>query len=34
MVVEASDERGDSFIAVDVRDGYPRLQDAVDVVTQ
>jgi len=34
MVAEASDERGDSFIAVDVRDGYPRLQEATDVVAQ
>jgi hypothetical protein len=34
MVVEASDERGDSFIAVDVRDGYLRFKEATDVVAQ
>jgi hypothetical protein len=34
MVAEASDKHGDSFIAVDVGDGYPRLREAVDVVTQ
>jgi hypothetical protein len=34
MVVEASDKRGDSFIAVDVRDGYLRLREAEDVVMQ
>jgi hypothetical protein len=34
MVVEASDERRDSLITVDDRDGYPRFQEVMDVVTQ
>jgi hypothetical protein len=34
MVAEASDERKDSLIAVDVRDGYPRFREAADVVAQ
>jgi hypothetical protein len=34
MVAEASDEHGDNFIVVDVRDGYPCFQEAADVVAQ
>jgi hypothetical protein len=34
MVAEASNERGDSFVVVDVRDGYPRFREAVDIVAQ
>jgi hypothetical protein len=34
MVAEASDERRDSFIAIDVRDGYPHFREAADVVVQ
>jgi hypothetical protein len=34
MVAEASDKRGDSFIAVNVMDGYPCFQEAVDIVSQ
>jgi hypothetical protein len=34
MVVEASDEHGDSFIVIDVRDGYTRFREAADVVAQ
>jgi hypothetical protein len=34
MVAEASDKRGDSLIAVNVRDGYSRFREAADVVTQ
>jgi hypothetical protein len=34
MVADASDKRGDSFIAVDVRDGYPHFREAADVVAQ
>jgi hypothetical protein len=34
MVAEASDEHGDSFITVNVRDGYPCFREAADVVTQ
>jgi hypothetical protein len=34
MVAEASNERGDSFIAIDVRDGYPCFHEGADVVTQ
>jgi hypothetical protein len=34
MVAEASDKCRDSFITVDVRDGYLRLQEATDVVAQ
>jgi hypothetical protein len=34
VVAEASDEREDSLIIVDVRDGYPRFREATDVVTQ
>jgi hypothetical protein len=34
MVAEASDERRDGFIAIDVRDGYPRFREAADIVTQ
>jgi hypothetical protein len=33
MVVEASDKRGDGFIAIDVRDGYLSFREAADVVT-
>jgi hypothetical protein len=34
MVTEASDKRKDSLIAVNVRDGYPRLREATDIVAQ
>jgi hypothetical protein len=34
MVAEASDKCGDGFIAIDVGDGYPRFQEAADVVAQ
>jgi hypothetical protein len=34
MVAEASNEHGDSFIIVDVRDGYPCFREATDVVAQ
>jgi spore coat polysaccharide biosynthesis protein SpsF (cytidylyltransferase family) len=34
MVAEASDEHEDSFIVVDVRDGYPCFREAADVVAQ
>jgi hypothetical protein len=34
MVAEASDKRGDGFITVDIRDGYPHFQEATDVVAQ
>jgi hypothetical protein len=34
MVAEASDERGDSFITIDVRDGYPYFREVADVATQ
>jgi hypothetical protein len=34
MVVETSDKHRDSFIAIDVRDGYPCFQEAADVVVQ
>jgi hypothetical protein len=34
MVAEASDECKDSFITVDVRDGYLCFREAADVVTQ
>jgi hypothetical protein len=34
MVAEASDEHRDSFVVVDVRDGYPCFREVVDVVTQ
>jgi hypothetical protein len=34
MVVKASDEHRDSFIIVDVRDGYLHFREAADVVTQ
>jgi hypothetical protein len=33
-MAEVSDKRGDSFIVVDVRDGYPCFQEAADVVAQ
>jgi hypothetical protein len=34
MVAEASNKREDSLIAVNVRDGYPRLREAADIVVQ
>jgi hypothetical protein len=34
MVAEASDKRGDGFIAIDIGDGYSRFQEAVDVAVQ
>jgi hypothetical protein len=34
MIAEATDKHGDGLIVVDVGDGYPFLQDAMDVVTQ
>jgi hypothetical protein len=34
MVVKASNKRGDGFIAIDIRDGYPRFREATDVVAQ
>jgi hypothetical protein len=34
MVAEASNEHGDSFVIVDVRDGYPCFREATDVVAQ
>jgi hypothetical protein len=34
MVAETSDKRGDSLIAINVRDGYPRLSEAADVVME
>jgi hypothetical protein len=34
MVAEASNKHRDGFIAVDIRDGYPRFREAVDVVMQ
>jgi hypothetical protein len=34
MVAEASDKCEDSFIAVDVRDGYQHFREAADVVVQ
>jgi hypothetical protein len=34
MVAEASNKHGDSLITVNVRDGYSRLREAADVVTQ
>jgi hypothetical protein len=34
MIAEAPDKHGDGFIVVDVGDGYPCFQEAVDVVMQ
>jgi hypothetical protein len=34
MVAEASDKRRDSFIAIDVRNGYPCFREAANVVAQ
>jgi hypothetical protein len=34
MVAEASDKHGDSFIVVDVRDGYLCFREVANVVTQ
>jgi hypothetical protein len=34
MVAEASDKHGDTFITIDVRDGYSCLREAADAVTQ
>jgi hypothetical protein len=34
MVAEAFDKRGDGHIAINVRVGYPCLQEAVNIVTQ
>jgi hypothetical protein len=34
MIAKAHDKHGDGLIVVDLRDGYPCLRDAADVVTQ
>jgi hypothetical protein len=33
MVAEASDERGNNFVIVDVRDGYSCFREVAEVVT-